>query len=61
MKIPPKLILIDLVGAVLVAMGVLDLMDDGGVDGIAFVVVGMLLMLPLIVHILNNVPSGRGR
>jgi len=59
MKIPPKLIVLDLVGALLAAVGLLDLMGDGGADGIAYVTIGVLLMLPLILHIIKSLPSGR--
>jgi len=59
MKIPPNLIILDLVGAVLVAAGMMKLMNDGGAEGVIYFVGGLLLMVPLIVHILKSLPSGR--
>ena len=59
LKIPPKLIVLDLVGALLVAVGVLKMMGEGGIEGVVYFVVGLLLMVPLITHILKSIPSGR--
>ncbi|MCB1668909.1 MAG: hypothetical protein R3E73_07195 [Porticoccaceae bacterium] len=61
MKIPPKLIVLDLVGALLVAVGVLNMMGEGGIEGVVYFVVGLLLMVPLITHILKSIPSGRNQ
>lgn len=61
LKIPPKLIVLDLVGALLVAVGVLNMMGEGGIEGVVYFVVGLLLMVPLITHILKSIPSGRNQ
>lgn len=55
LKIPPKLIVLDLVGALLVAVGVLNMMGEGGIEGVVYFVVGLLLMVPLITHILKSI------
>ena len=51
LKIPYRLILLDLVGAVLAPMGILQLIDGGGVAAWIMTVVGFLLMLPLVLMI----------
>ena len=61
LKIQPKLIVLDLVGALLVAVGVLNMMGEGGIEGVVYFVVGLLLMVPLITHILKSIPSGRNQ
>ena len=58
-KIPLRLFALDFVGAIFVALGFLDLVDDGGLDGIACLIVGLLLMTPLIGHILGSLPEKR--
>ena len=42
LKIPYRLILLDLVGAVLAAMGILQLIDGGGVAAWIMTIVGFL-------------------
>ena len=57
LKIPYRLILLDLVGAVLAAMGILQLIDDGGAAAWAMTVVGFLLMMPLVLAIFRLLAS----
>ena len=59
MNIPFKLIALDLVGALLVVAGILDWLDDGGIDSVIYLIGGFLLMTPLILHILTNLSSSR--
>ena len=53
-RIPLHLLLIDAVGAALVAVGVLDLLQTGPQLGIALVAIGSLLMLPVPVWLLRR-------
>ncbi|MEZ5528864.1 MAG: hypothetical protein R3E57_02820 [Porticoccaceae bacterium] len=57
--IPVALILLDLVGAVLAAMGILGALNEGGASDYLMVVAGFLLMLPLVLHILNRLQKRR--
>ncbi|WP_339641451.1 hypothetical protein [uncultured Porticoccus sp.] len=57
LKIPYRLILLDLVGAVLAAMGILQLIDGGGVAAWIMTVVGFLLMMPLVLAIFRLLAS----
>lgn len=57
--IPVALILLDLVGAVLAAMGILGALNEGGPSDYLMVVAGFLLMLPLVLHILNRLQKRR--
>lgn len=56
-KIPYRLILLDLVGAVLAAMGILQLIDGGGVAAWIMTVLGFLLMMPLVLAIFRSLAS----
>jgi|GEM_PF-3280409 len=47
-----------MIGAVLAAMGVLGLMEEGALEDYLLLAGGILLMTPLVLHILNRV---RGR
>jgi len=53
-RIPFALILLDLVGAVLAAVGILGAMDEGGPSDYLLVLGGLILMLPLVLHILKR-------
>lgn len=54
-KIPYSLLALDLVGALLVAAGIMNrLSDQPSPQGIAYVVAGFFLMAPLIVHLLKR-------
>ena len=53
-RIPFALILLDLVGAVLAAVGILGAMDEGGLSDYLLVLGGLILMLPLVLHILKR-------
>ena len=57
LKIPYRLILLDLVGAVLAAMGILQLIDGGGIPAWIMTVVGFLLMMPLVLAIFRLLAS----
>tara|TARA_R110000851_G_scaffold181511_2_gene330071 strand:+ start:592641 stop:592874 length:234 start_codon:yes stop_codon:yes gene_type:complete len=57
LKIPYRLILLDLVGAVLAAMGILQLIDGGGVAAWIMTIVGFLLMMPLVLAIFRLLAS----
>jgi hypothetical protein len=57
LKIPYRLILLDLVGAVLAAMGILQLIDGGSVAAWVMTVVGFLLMMPLVLAIFRLLAS----
>lgn len=57
LKIPYRLILLDLVGAVLAAMGILQLIDSGGVAAWIMTIVGFLLMMPLVLVIFRLLAS----
>lgn len=57
--IPVALILFDLVGAVLAAMGILGALNEGDPSDYLMVVAGFLLMLPLVLHILNRLQKRR--
>ena len=50
-SIPWQLIVLDLVGAFLFAVGLLRFIGDGG--GFLYMVAGIVLMTPLILHILK--------
>ncbi|WP_461518599.1 hypothetical protein [Porticoccus sp.] len=58
-KIPVFLILLDLVGAILVAVGILGALDEGSPGDYLLVVAGLVLMLPLVLHILNRLQGRR--
>ena len=56
-KWPWLFIALDVFGAVLAAVGILDLLGNGGLGAWLFLVAGLLLMLPLILNILNAIPK----
>lgn len=57
--IPVALILLDLLGAVLAAMGILGALNHGDPGDYLMVLAGFLLMLPLVLHILNRLRKRR--
>lgn len=50
------LILIDIVGAVIAAIGVIDFAGDGNTGSLLMIVVGLCFMLPLILYIPKLLP-----
>ncbi|TNE95431.1 MAG: hypothetical protein EP324_00065 [Gammaproteobacteria bacterium] len=58
-KIPVFLILLDLVGAILVAIGILGALDEGTVGDYLLLAAGLVLMLPLVLYILNRMTGRR--
>ncbi|WP_461481045.1 hypothetical protein [Porticoccus sp.] len=58
-NIPVSLILLDLLGAILVAIGILGALDEGGPADYLLVAAGLVLMLPLVLHILNRLQGRR--
>jgi hypothetical protein len=54
---PILLLVLDILGAIIVAVGIIEFLDTGSLKAVLFTVVGLLLMLPLILHILNFFPS----
>lgn len=55
-KWPISLIALDLVGALIAAVGILKYIENGSFNALVLVVVGFCLMLPLIFHILKLLP-----
>lgn len=55
-KWPISLVALDLVGAIIAAVGILKFIDNGSFNALLLVVVGFCLMLPLIRHILKLLP-----
>ncbi|TNF07793.1 MAG: hypothetical protein EP323_02565 [Gammaproteobacteria bacterium] len=53
-NIPVSLILLDMFGAVLAAIGILGLMEEGALGDYLLLAGGILLMMPLVLHILNR-------
>ena len=56
-SIPVALILLDLLGAILVAIGILGALDEGSVGDYLLLAAGLVLMLPLVLNILNRMPG----
>jgi len=56
-NIPVLLIVLDMIGAVFAAMGILGLMGEGALEDYLLLAGGILLMTPLVLHILNRVRS----
>ena len=54
-KWPILLIALDLVGAIIAAVGILKFIENGSFNAFLLIVVGFCLMLPLILHILKPV------
>ncbi|GEM_PF-7064068 len=59
LSLPFSLVVIDLVGAMLVAWGVYLFVGDG--SGVLYIAAGILLMLPLVIHLLNFTRSSRSQ
>ena len=55
-KWPISLIALDLVGAIIAAVGILKFIDNGSFNALLLIVVGFCLMLPLILHIFKLLP-----
>lgn len=58
-KIPVLLILLDMVGAALVAVGILGILEEGDLSDYLLVIGGLVLMLPLVLHILARIQGRR--
>ncbi len=56
-KWPLGLFVLDLLGAIMAAIGVTGFIDDGGTDELLLIILGLCLMLPLILHILKLLPN----
>lgn len=56
-KWPKLLLVLDILGAIIAAAGIIEYLDTGSLNAALFTVVGLLLMLPLILHILKLFPS----
>lgn len=54
---PILLLALDMLGAIIAAVGIIEYLDSGGVQAVLTVVAGLLLMLPLILHILKLLPA----
>ncbi|WP_438951528.1 hypothetical protein [Porticoccus sp.] len=61
LKVPYRLILLDLLGAVLAAMGILQLIDGGGVSAWIMTIAGFLLMIPLVLIIFRLLAAPQSR
>lgn len=57
LKLPAWLLALDVLGAIIAAVGIFEFIDSGGTGSVVFIVVGFLLMLPLILHILKLLPA----
>lgn len=55
-KWPISLVALDLVGAIIAAVGILKFIENGSFNALLLVVVGFCLMLPLILHIFKLLP-----
>ena len=55
-KWPISLVALDLVGAIIAAVGILKFIENGSFNALLLVVVGFCLMLPLTLHILKLLP-----
>ena len=60
-KWPLGLFVLDLLGAIMAAIGIMGFIDNGGTDELLLIIVGLCLMLPLILHILKLLPSADSR
>tara|TARA_R110001592_G_scaffold363370_1_gene685405 strand:- start:21643 stop:21867 length:225 start_codon:yes stop_codon:yes gene_type:complete len=58
-KWPKFLLVLDILGAIIVAAGIIEYLDTGSLNSALFIVAGLLLMLPLTLHILKLFP-GKG-
>jgi hypothetical protein len=56
-KWPILLLALDLLGAIIVAVGIMAFLDTGGVKAALLIASGLLLMLPLVLHILKRLPA----
>jgi len=55
-KWPILLLVLDLLGAIIAALGLIEYLDTGSLNAVLLLIVGLLLMLPLILHILKLMP-----
>ncbi|MBQ0712805.1 MAG: hypothetical protein KBT53_07590 [Porticoccus sp.] len=55
-KWPILLLVLDLLGAIIAAVGLIEYLDTGSLNAIILLVAGLFLMLPLILHILKLMP-----
>jgi hypothetical protein len=55
-KWPVSLVALDLVGALIAAIGILKYIEHGSFNALLLIVVGFCLMLPLILHIFKLLP-----
>ncbi len=57
-RFPWWLLALDFVGAALVAVGIYQFVSEGG--GVLLIVAGLVMMIPLVLHILGLKGKGRG-
>ena len=55
-KWPLLLLVLDILGAIIVALGIIEYLDASSLNSVLLLVAGLFLMLPLILHILKLVP-----
>ncbi|MEH6468236.1 MAG: hypothetical protein V7725_01340 [Porticoccus sp.] len=55
-KWPILLLVLDFLGAIIAAAGIIEFLDTGSLNAVLLIVAGLLLMLPLILHILKRLP-----
>lgn len=58
-KWPKLLFVLDILGAIIAAIGIMEFLDNGSIEAVLLVVAGLVLMLPLILHILKRLPAKR--
>jgi hypothetical protein len=55
-KWPLLLLVLDILGAIIVALGIIEYLGTSSLNAVLLLVAGLFLMLPLILHILKLVP-----
>lgn len=61
-KWPILLLVLDILGAIIAAAGIIEFLDTSSLNAVLLIVAGLLLMLPLILHILKRLPrNGTGK
>lgn len=57
-RFPWRLLALDFAGAALVAVGIFRFVSEGG--GVFLIIAGLVMMMPLVLHILGFKAKGRG-
>jgi len=56
-KWPILLLVLDLLGAIMIAVGIIEFLETGSLNAVLLLIAGLFLMLPLVLHILKLLPD----